>query len=168
MSPQIHSRAPTVASQRAETLRWEPQIREKYAGNYITLSTQSSRIGRGSSLRELNDAVFDTMVSGSSGTLRVGRGAGLYGFVGKWMPANLVGWIMGMRKVGEPNVGGGLFDRLGEFGRGRKAIEGGKQGSSDGGSEPESEVPGMEDLEGLGESGYVYPQSADGLDNRWK
>jgi hypothetical protein len=165
-----------MSSQRAETLTWDSQTREKYAGNYITLSTQSSRTGRGGSLRELNDAVFDTMASGYSGTLRVGRGAVLYGFVGKWMPGNLVGWIMGMRKVGAPDLGGGLFGRLGELGRGRKTIESGgyhesKHDSSDGGSVEGGDIPtglGFDDSQGLGESSYVYPQTPDGgFGNRW-
>ena len=56
-------------------------------------------MGRGSSLRELNDAVFDAMVSGRGGIVRVGMGSTLYGFIGRWAPSGLVGWMMGVRPV---------------------------------------------------------------------
>jgi hypothetical protein len=58
-------------------------------------------------LRELNDAVFDAMVAGSGGTVRVGMGSSVYGFVGRWVPRGLVGWMMGVRKLGEFGVGSG-------------------------------------------------------------
>lgn len=67
------------------------------------------------------------------------------------MPANLVGWIMGMRKVG-----GG---EMGVFGRGRRTIEDGRNVTS----EREGNSPtGSDGAQGLGESGYVYPQRPDG------
>ena len=57
---------------------------------------------RGSSLRDLHNAVFDVIDgSNTSGVVRVGLGANLYGFVGRWIPRGLVAWIMGMRKVDE-------------------------------------------------------------------
>lgn len=40
------------------------------------------------------------MVSGKGGVTSVGAGASVYGFVGRWVPAGLVGWMMGMRRVG--------------------------------------------------------------------
>jgi hypothetical protein len=59
----------------------------------------------GSNLRELHNAVFDAMEKPNSGwksspsVVRVGQGAGLYGFVGNWAPRGLVAWMMGMEKV---------------------------------------------------------------------
>jgi len=148
------------------------QSREKYARNYVALST--GKIGRGSSLRELNDVVFDAVVGTRRGSVRVGIGAGLYGFVGKWVPGGLVAWMMGVRKVGgEP----GFFGRFwgSEFGGGKgrvdyqmqRAIENGSSGESEGegGVSPVFRGgSGMPDFqnEGLGESGYVYPQRPDG------
>lgn len=47
------------------------------------------------------------MVSGRGGTIRVGMGSSVYGFVGRWVPRGLVGWMMGVRKLGEFGVGSG-------------------------------------------------------------
>jgi hypothetical protein len=94
-----------------------------YGKNFVSTSTgQFSRgLGRGSSLRELNNAVFDAMVSGKSGVVRVGMGSHVYGFVGRWVPKGLVGWIMGLRKVEK--------DEGKDFGRGKELVLGGSQGS---------------------------------------
>lgn len=57
---------------------------------------------RGSSLRDLHNAVFDIIDgSNTSSVVRVGLGADVYGFVGRWIPRNVVQYIMGMRKVDE-------------------------------------------------------------------
>lgn len=37
----------------------------------------------------------------TSSVVRVGLGADLYGFVGKFVPRSLVGWMMGIRRVDE-------------------------------------------------------------------
>lgn len=78
-----------------------------YARNYETQSASAISAGRirglrGSSLRDLHTAVFDVL-DGSEGAdvVRVGLGAGLYGFVGRWAPRNLVAWMMGIRRVNE-------------------------------------------------------------------
>lgn len=57
---------------------------------------------RGSSLRDLHNSVFD-IIDGSDtrSVVRVGLGADLYGFVGKFVPRSLVEWMMGMRRVDE-------------------------------------------------------------------
>jgi len=47
------------------------------------------------------------MVSSRGGTVRVGMGSSVYGFVGRWVPRGLVGWMMGVRKLGEFGVGSG-------------------------------------------------------------
>lgn len=138
-----HNRhAQTLQSQRAETLKWDDASREAYGKNFVTLSAGrgcgSTGVGRGSPLRELNDAVFDAMVRGRGGVVTVGAGSGIYGFVGRWVPRGLVGWMMGMRKVG-----GG--EREVEFGRmitGSEASRSVSPGSSSGGN-----------VHGFGESG---------------
>jgi NAD(P)-dependent dehydrogenase (short-subunit alcohol dehydrogenase family) len=93
----------TVQSQRAETLKWDDSTRQTYGKNYVALSSGGG-IGRGfggkgSGLRDLNNVVFDAMVSGRGGVVRVGMGSAVYGFVGRWVPRGLVGWMMGVRKV---------------------------------------------------------------------
>lgn len=91
----------------AETLAWPESARHAYGKNYMIQSSSAISAGRirglrGSSLRELHNAVFD-VIDGSeqSGVVRIGLGAGLYGFVGRWVPRGLVSWMMGIRKVDE-------------------------------------------------------------------
>ncbi|KAI1207069.1 DUF1776-domain-containing protein [Annulohypoxylon truncatum] len=91
----------------AEPLQWPESARHAYGRNYVTQSASAISAGRirglrGSSLRELHNAVFD-VIDGSelSDVVRVGLGAGLYGFVGRWAPRGLVAWMMGIRKVDE-------------------------------------------------------------------
>jgi len=98
----------TVYSQRAEALGWEEGARQTYARNFVVMSSGSigatkgcGSLGspsRGSSLRELNNAVFDAMVCRKSGIVRVGMGSSIYGFVGRWVPRNLVAWMMGVTR----------------------------------------------------------------------
>lgn len=57
-------------------------------------------MGNGTSLRVLNDAVFDSMERRRAGIVRVGMGSSLYGIVGRWAPSGLVGWMMGSRRFG--------------------------------------------------------------------
>lgn len=95
------------APDHAETLAWPEAVRHAYGRNFVNTSTSAISAGRvrgmrGSSLRDLHNAVFDVIDgSNSSGVVRVGLGANLYGFVGRWVPRGLVAWIMGMRKVDE-------------------------------------------------------------------
>jgi hypothetical protein len=79
-----------------------------------------------------------------------GAGAGVYGFVGGWMPGGLVSWMLGVRGQGREEDGGRFV------GNGGRLIEEGR-----GDSEGEGSV-GSEREGGLGESGYVYPQRDDG------
>jgi hypothetical protein len=90
-----------------ETLTWPESARSAYGRNFVVQSTSSISAGRirglkGSSLRHLHNAVFD-VIDGSitSGTVRVGLGASVYGFVGRWVPRGLVSWMMGIRRVDE-------------------------------------------------------------------
>jgi hypothetical protein len=99
-------------------------------------------VGKGSSLRELNNAVFDAMTSARSGTVRVGLGSRTYGFVGRWVPRGLVGWMMGVRKVGNNKR---------EFGRGGSSSE--SSGASASTSPGSASSTG--NVHGLGESEYV-------------
>ena len=102
----------------------------------------SSRgLGRGSSLRELNDAVFDAMASRRGGIVRVGMGSILYGFIGRWAPSSLVGWMMGVRAVG--NDGSRMW-----FGRGLLTSSDASRATSPG-SQASMEAGG------LGSSDYI-------------
>jgi len=102
-------------------------------------------VGKGSSLRELNNAVFDAMTSSRGGIVRVGMGSKTYGWVGRWVPRGLVGWMMGVRRVGEAS---------GEFGRGGFLAESlkGSRSTSPGSS---TSGHGGGHVHGLGESEYV-------------
>lgn len=111
-----YKRQNTIQSQRAETLSWDENTRNNYGRNY-TVST-SAKWGNQSNLRVLNRAVVDAMYNGSGGIVRVGSGSSIYGFVGKWVPRGVVGWMMGLRKVNRDlddvvpsvNTGGGCGD----------------------------------------------------------
>lgn len=141
-----HNRQLTVQSQRAETLKWEDGARQAYGKNYVALSKgkgAGSVIGKGSPLRDLNNAVFDAMVSGKGGVINIGMGSSLYAFVGRWVPRGLVAFMMGIRKVGS-------YEK--EFGKGTSSgSESGSSTSSPGGLGPQGNVHGS----GLGESEYV-------------
>ncbi|KAK4158808.1 hypothetical protein QBC43DRAFT_374299 [Cladorrhinum sp. PSN259] len=96
-----------LAPEAAETLNWPDMARRIYGRNFVNQSTSVIAPGkirgiRGSSLKELHNAVFD-VIDGSltSGTVRVGLGASVYGFVGKWVPRGVVAYMMGIRKVDE-------------------------------------------------------------------
>ncbi|KFA60049.1 hypothetical protein S40285_08962 [Stachybotrys chlorohalonatus IBT 40285] len=90
-----------------DTLIWPDGARHAYGRNFVAQTTSAisgGRIGglRGSSLRHLHNSVFD-VIDGSitANTVRVGLGASVYGFVGRWAPRALVSWMMGIRKVDE-------------------------------------------------------------------
>lgn len=101
-------------------------------------------MGKGSSLRELNNAVFDAMVREKGGVVRVGMGSSIYGFVGRWVPKGLVGWMMGMRSEEE--------NAKVEFGRVLGSSESGSRSTSPGTSASGGgNVHGL----GLGESEYI-------------
>ncbi|KAE8451030.1 hypothetical protein EG329_004702 [Mollisiaceae sp. DMI_Dod_QoI] len=150
-SPHNKALVTTTQSQRAETLKWDEPSHQAYARNYVAVSSKGAggvgAVGKGSSLRELNNAVFDAMISGRSRTVRVGMGSRTYGFVGRWLPRGLVGWMMGVRRVGESN---------GEFGRGGILAEslslGGSRSVSPGSTGSGS---GRGNVHGFGESEYV-------------
>ncbi|KAL8305504.1 hypothetical protein RB597_003700 [Gaeumannomyces tritici] len=89
---------------------WPESARNAYGRNYTAQSTSVIGTGtavrglRGTSLRELHTTVFDIISAdpargGPPESVRVGLGADLYGFVGRWVPRGLVAWMMGVRKV---------------------------------------------------------------------
>lgn len=90
-----------------DTLVWPDGARHVYGRNFVAQTSSSisgARIRgmKGSSLRHLHSTVFD-VIDGSikTHTVRVGLGASVYGFVGRWAPRTLVSWLMGIRKVDE-------------------------------------------------------------------
>ncbi|KAK0617972.1 hypothetical protein B0T17DRAFT_656151 [Bombardia bombarda] len=95
------------SSEGADTLSWPDSARQAYGQNYLTQANSAIAAGRirgvrGTSLKELHNAVFDVLDGSiTSGTVRVGLGAGVYGFVGRWVPRGVVAWMMGIRKVDE-------------------------------------------------------------------
>ncbi|ROW14195.1 hypothetical protein VPNG_04335 [Cytospora leucostoma] len=126
-----------TAPESAETLAWPDAARHTYGRNFVNTSRSAISAGRvrgmrGSSLRDLHNAVFDVIDgSNTSGNVRVGLGADLYGFVGKWVPRTLVDWMMGMRRVNElaswqsshhPSPRGGSENGEGDFGSGSEYI----------------------------------------------
>jgi hypothetical protein len=120
----------------AESLTWPESARHAYGRNFITQSGSAIPAGRmrgvrGSSLRDLHNAVFDVIDgSNSSGVVRVGMGASVYGFVGRWVPRSLVAWLMGIRRVDElgtwhspsGSVGSRGSPRPGSAGSGKGAV----------------------------------------------
>ena len=91
---------------RVEHPRWSAAARARHLKEqYDKLRAQRSK---GSSLRELYNAVFDSMVRGKGrgGTIFVGRGAWTYDVVGRWVPGGIVGWMMSSKATkGRPAAG---------------------------------------------------------------
>ena len=112
-----HLQAPHAA--RADVLSWPAAARAAYARNYCALaSAAGSRscvtgVGanggpRGSPLRELHNDVFDALtVARPRRVWHVGSGSLLYGVVGGWVPAGIVGWMLGLRRVSSEEVAEG-------------------------------------------------------------
>lgn len=92
-----------------DSLQWPSALQRLYSDNYITASRRGMRLGlfsetgssaRGSSLRELNHAVFDSLAQRRTGkVIRVGRRSREAELVGKIAPASLVSWMLGLRRV---------------------------------------------------------------------
>jgi NAD(P)-dependent dehydrogenase (short-subunit alcohol dehydrogenase family) len=99
VGPKHHVQTKTDTS----PLVWPSTTRTLYASNFAnqTRVAQSRGLhGRGSALRELHNAVFDAMTQRWPRSVwSVGRGSVAYGLVGSWVPASLVGWMMGLRRV---------------------------------------------------------------------
>ncbi|KJZ77492.1 hypothetical protein HIM_03216 [Hirsutella minnesotensis 3608] len=90
-----------------DTLGWPDGARHVYGRNFVAQTSSAISGGRirglrGSSLRQLHNTVFDVIDGSITGDrVRVGLGASVYGFVGRWAPRGLVSWMMGIRKVDE-------------------------------------------------------------------
>jgi len=90
-----------------KTSLWPTTTRALYGANYVNQSRVAHSRGlfnqtgsTGSSLRELHKAVFDALSQKKPRRVwRVGRGSVAYDVVGNWVPAGLVGWMLGIRRV---------------------------------------------------------------------
>lgn len=79
--------------------------------------------GRGTTLRQLHNGVFDAVArgAGSGGTIFLGRGSRTYDLVWRFVPDGIVGWMMG--KAREPVFEGKAVD-----------VPAARRGSEEGGS----------------------------------
>ncbi|KAM3067532.1 hypothetical protein ACMFMG_000149 [Clarireedia jacksonii] len=166
-SQRNHSRSPSE--------EWDPTSRNLYSRNYTTLNSGNvghamgcgsvgGSHGKGSSLRELNNAVFDAMERKKSEVVRVGMGSSIYGFIGTWVPRGLVGWMMGVRQYkGEDDIqgrqNGSVYGSGG--GGGSDSVSAGSSGSLSGRLTPESDGLGSSRA-GLGGSGFISVMDLDG------
>lgn len=88
---------------------WPPSARSLYAQNYEAQGGVAAQRGifsdystgsKGSSLRELHNAVFDALTKNSPKSVwRVGRGSVAYDIVGNWIPSGVVGYMLGIRRM---------------------------------------------------------------------
>lgn len=90
-----------------DTTAWPDSARQAFGKNYVSQSSSAISAGRirgmrGGALTDLYSAVFDVIDgSDTSGVVRVGLGATVYGFVGRFVPRSMVAWMMGIRRVDE-------------------------------------------------------------------
>lgn len=94
------------------------------------------------------------MVKRKGGTVRAGAGSGIYGFVGRWVPRGLVGWMMGLRKV----------DSGYEFGRRIGGSEEGSRSASPGSNSSTGVAGDNVHRSNLGDSEYVYDVEQENLE----
>ncbi len=152
-----------TATAATHPLQWPEAARHAYARNFAAQSASAISAGRvrglrGSSLRDLHNAVFDVLDgSEKRAVVRVGLGADLYGFVGRWFPRGLVAWMMGIRRVGE------LSAWNGPAGKG-----GGGSSGSDAGSFHSSDSGGENDLMREGSEFIAVVREDDAGANVWK
>lgn len=92
------------------------------------------------------------MIRSKGGVVRVGMGSSVYGFIGRWAPHSLVGWMMGVRNV---NSSEGEFGRGGWLGKKSPSVEAtiSFSGTSPGSGSASS--GGLSGGEGLEQSEYV-------------
>ncbi len=105
---------------------WDAATQSRYGEDYLAQMRGWQDNVKGSSLRELQNGVFDAIVreKGKGGTVFVGSGSWMYDFVGRWVPGGVVGWMLGARskRVEEAKV----VEKLDE------EVEGGAGSDSDG------------------------------------
>lgn len=106
---------------RADVLSWPSSVRATYAKNYVAQSGAGGTRGcingtstgngggvKGSPLRQLHNGVFDALTVARPGKVwHVGNGSLVYDVVGKWVPAGIVGLMLGIRSVRKEEGGGG-------------------------------------------------------------
>jgi len=118
-------RAPGSEAQE-EVRSWDAATQSRYGKDYLAQMRGGQDNVKGSSLRELQNGVFDAIVreKGKGGTVFVGSGSWMYDFVGRWVPGGVVGWMLGARskRVEEAKV----VEKLDE------EVEGGAGSDSDG------------------------------------
>lgn len=83
---------------------WPATTKKLYGDNFVNQTRVAHHHGlldnTGSSLRELNNALFDALTQKHPRKVwRIGRGSVAYDLVGSWVPSGLVGWMMGLRRV---------------------------------------------------------------------
>lgn len=93
----------------SRTYAWPMSTRNLYAQNFITHSRlaeskglfgETGSTGKGSSPRELHHTLFDALTSTHPWAVyRVGRGSVQYDIIGRFVPASVVGWMLGLRRV---------------------------------------------------------------------
>lgn len=92
----------------AELMSWPSYARTAHARNFLSqqdglgppsLLTALKGRRRGTSLRKLNNAVFDTLAQRKvwRSTQRIGQGSILYPVVGALAPTRLITWMMGVK-----------------------------------------------------------------------
>ena len=99
--------------QGAEVMSWPSFDRAAYARNFLLEQGQSGGQSiltalknrrRGSPLRKLNNAVFDSLARRNVWSLRrIGQGSILYPTVGALAPSRLISWMMGVRAAHSGN-----------------------------------------------------------------
>jgi Fungal family of unknown function (DUF1776) len=106
-----HLQQSPSSATRADVLAWSAAARAAYARNFVAQAQRagirgylcsSSSIGgpRGGHLRELHNSVFDALTAKKPTRVwRVGSGSLVYDIVGRWVPAGIVGWMLGIRRV---------------------------------------------------------------------
>lgn len=96
-----------------EVLAWSAQQRSLYGPQYLSsieqrpVASAGPRTVRGSPARTLHYAILDALEPASKDifgrkvpkkrVIYAGRGARSYSIIGEWVPAGLVGWMMGLR-----------------------------------------------------------------------
>jgi Fungal family of unknown function (DUF1776) len=85
--------SPPAATPERDIASWPQQLRGLYDKAYQEVADRARKQVRGGNVRELHNAVFDALTMERTSWWRrdprvwnVGSGAGLYGFIGKWVP----------------------------------------------------------------------------------
>ncbi|PNS19098.1 hypothetical protein CAC42_1834 [Sphaceloma murrayae] len=74
-------------------------------------SVDAKRRVKGTPLRKLHDSVFDALQSSRPwSTYHVGKGSLTYDMIGSWLPAGIVGWMMGRTRTQARQPGPRLID----------------------------------------------------------